>query len=234
MEAYHTDLSDGRVEAASEPSFSEDSGRASAASLGYDPAKIHHSPACMNCRFYHWDRDLDIDFCKAHPPDNRKKTPWPVVQCFDLCGGHVYDLTKVADFDYSDAGHKTALEGKVLKCLKPDCPVCGPNGVAASGAARVGAPPAPKAPKESAIQQEFRAAYETLAYILGRPDVPLADVRTVFKDRHRVNETDPKKANKKKLDAWGYALKELPPGFEVDKAGGVIRYQPETPLARAA
>src|SRR5262245_16540988 len=80
----------------------------------------------------------------------------------------------------------------------------------------------------------LRAAYEAVADILGRPDVPLADVRTIFKERHPVNEADPKKANKKRLDAWAWARNNLPAGFEVDKAAGVIRHRPETPLARAA
>jgi hypothetical protein len=42
-----------------------------------------------------------------------------------------------------------------------------------------------------------------------------------------------RETGRKRLDAWACALKDLPPGFKVDKAGGVIRHHSAQPLARA-
>jgi hypothetical protein len=198
----------------------------------------------MNCRFYDDSEGLERGddktgfcpqgYCKAQPPDNRRKSPWSIVDCSDLCGGHVYDLTKVMELDAAWIC-RTALSNTLLKCAKSDCPVCGPNSLAVAGTADVVAPHAPGPSKENDTQRAFRAACEAVAQATGHVDaLPIGTVRDAFKARHHVDEADPKKANKKRLDAWAWALKDLPSGFEVDRAGKVIRCPSEMPFARAA
>jgi hypothetical protein len=96
------------------------------------------------------------------------------------------------------------------------------------------AAPADTVKADTSHQAEFRAAFGALADITGQEDLPAVAVRDVFRSSHHVDEADPKKANKKKLDAWAAALRRLPPGFHLDKEAGRIRRQPAQPLARAA
>src|SRR5262249_51580254 len=131
---YHSGLSDGRVETVSEPSFSEENDPTAHESLVYDPAELDHSPTCGNCRFYKCnyalsdeDRFIAPGYCKANPPDNRKKTPWPIVDCVDLCGGHVYDIEEVMRSDACET--HPAFTTTLLKCLNPDCLLCGASGL---------------------------------------------------------------------------------------------------------
>jgi len=167
-----------------------------------------HEPICATCRYCEDMSDMDNQVhgpdeavCKRRVTIHRKKPTWPIVDVInDGCGDH-------------------ALRADLF-CGDPGCPIC----TATKGGATVapvsrGTLPVPALKPR---QREMIAAYEVIADLMECATVPLDYVRDMFKDRHHVDDPDPERANKKRLDAWSYALKDLPPGFVVDKAGRTI------------
>jgi hypothetical protein len=186
----------------------------------------YHEPHCWSCK---WLKEtemegehgylVEVSVCARHAPNAKKSPPWPKLE----------NVAKDVCVDYVRSTHGM--------CGDPTCPICtAPKGRAIQISTPKQAPPGTPKPKpETDRQREFRQAFEVMAEIHGRTDeLPIGDVRAAFKAHHNVEEADPKKANKKRLDAWACALKDLPPGFEVDKAAGMIRNHSPQPLALAA
>jgi hypothetical protein len=138
--------------------------------------------------------------CKKKAPSKIRKIPWPEMDEGDVCG----DYSPMAGFE----------------CGDPGCPAC-------TGTRRAprSAGGAPLAAKETDRQRAFKVAFA--AADTGQiGSVPVSAVRDEFKVRHPVSDPDPKRANKVRLDAWTWALRDLPPGFSVDKESSLIRRNP--------
>ena len=87
----------------------------------------------------------------------------------------------------------------------------------------------PKPPEAGAndkpTQKALRAAWQTVADQLGRPDVPLADVRVIFEANHVTGKSDPKEDARARGQAWGHAMRVMReiglPGLKIDNRDGV-------------